>query len=388
MFIRIVKIISSLGLIIVLAILVSEREIMFTDSHNRVAKESTTSKISLDSVPLEPPTETIGTMSEKTSTVPIASSSKAISTVAVPVKLPLTKITPVFKNSLYIPMKVGVPDTDLAYRPAISPCTVTMKYKIGTFDLRFGISKEFFIQEVDKAASLWGEKLGKALFEHSPDGTLTINLIYDERQAKTDAGNNLALEIQNSKDAASALKKIADIEKEIYLGDGAQLTKDNDAFKVRYDIYMAKVAMYNSNSGAPQAEYELMTKELEALKQESKLLSSRREQLLAYMETINAKVTHYNELIVYINGLIVRSNELGAKEFTEGKFTPRYNTIDIYQYNDLVKLRRVVAHELGHVIGVHHNENVQSIMYSMNSATTTYLSDDDTQALYKICPQN
>lgn len=108
--------------------------------------------------------------------------------------------------------------------------------------------------------------------------------------------------------------------------------------------------------------------------------------LLSLMESINAKIRRYNEFVAYINTLIKQSNSLGAKKFTEGRFDPNNNTIDIFQYNDTNKLLRVMAHELGHVLGINHNKNVASIMYSMNSATTTELSREDREALQEVCP--
>ena len=105
------------------------------------------------------------------------------------------------------------------------------------------------------------------------------------------------------------------------------------------------------------------------------------------MEKINAKVTHYNELVAYTNSLINQSNTLGTKKFTEGRFNPTTNTIDIYQYADPIKLRRVITHELGHVIGINHTSNMSSIMYSVNSGTTTTLSAEDIYAFRNVCPK-
>ena len=106
------------------------------------------------------------------------------------------------------------------------------------------------------------------------------------------------------------------------------------------------------------------------------------------MESINAKVLKYNELTVYINSLIKKSNALGSNKFTEGRFSPNSNTIDIYQYNNDTKLLRVLTHELGHVLGINHNKNIYSIMYTSNSATTTSLSKEDLQALTLVCPSH
>lgn len=299
-----------------------------------------------------------------------------------PVAVPKTATT-----ATYVSMQEGQSDTDESYHPQVSPCKVTMGYKIGRFDANFGISKAKFIQEIDAAASLWGDQLGKKLFVYDENGPLTINLIYDERQASTENINNLALEIQNSKDAAEVLKNAYEQEKMIYEGDGEQLTKDSEAFNARYKLYADKVTLYNSQGGAPAEVYNEMTKELATLKQMSQDLTARKETLILFMNSINAKVQKYNEFVSYINSLIEKSNALGAKKFTEGRFSPSSNTIDIYQYNDLIKLRRVVAHELGHVLGINHTKSMYSIMYAVNSATSTELGDDDIQALMDVCPK-
>jgi predicted Zn-dependent protease len=288
-------------------------------------------------------------------------------------------------GTTYEQLNKGTSDTDESYRPKVSPCTQAMGYTIKTFDTRFGISKESFIETIEKSSAIWEGAVSKRLFYYDEKGPLTINLIYDERQEQTDIINNLAIEIENSKESANAIKAVHEAEKRTYQEDGQRLTTDTDMYEVRYKAYAAKVEMYNAQGGAPQDEYNAMAIELEQLKQEAKNLEARRDQLLKTMDLINAKVARYNELVIYINTLIKKSNSLGAAKFTEGRFVPRTNTVDIYQYNDKNKLLRVVTHELGHVLGINHNDNRYSIMYSFNSATTTTLSDDDKESLAKIC---
>jgi hypothetical protein len=287
----------------------------------------------------------------------------------------------------YEELNQGISDTDESYRPKVSPCVRPMGYSIKTFDTRFGISKEEFIKNIEQASSIWENSVSKDLFYYNENGPLTINLIYDERQAQTEVINNLAFEIENSKDTATHIKTIHEEEKRAYNEAGQQLTNDTEVYETRYKIYADKVAMYNAQGGAPQQEYDAMALELEQLKQEAKNLEVRRDELLKTMDLINAKVARYNELVIYINTLIKKSNSLGAAKFTEGRFVPRTNTVDIFQYNDSNKLLRVVTHELGHVLGINHNDNHYSIMYSFNSATTTTLSDEDEAELALLCNQ-
>lgn len=326
--------------------------------------------------------ETSKDISTSPQSIGIATTSKKVPVLAVP---SVTKSNATSNTNPYITMVKGSSDSEEFYKPTVSPCVTSMGYKIGTFDNHFGISKNLFIQEIDNASSLWGDAINKNLFYYNENGSLTINLIYDERQARTEDLGYLALDIDNAKKSAENLRQTYEQEKIEYKKAGEILNKDTDDFQIQYKAYGDKVTKYNSEGGAPRDVYESMQQELAALKQEVSVLEARRTALLTEMDSINRKIEKYNEFITYINSLVAKGNALGGVKFTEGKFSPRNNTIDIYEYSDNTKLRRVLTHELGHALGIDHNDNVYSIMYSVNSATTTALSKEDVRDLVKIC---
>ncbi len=300
---------------------------------------------------------------------------------------PVPKVTD-NKVGVYEVLETTHSDTDDSYQPVVSPCTRPMSYNIGTFDSRFNMSKETFIEIIKSAAGVWEEKSGVPLFVYNPHGTLTINLIYDERQATTVDLGYLALEIENSKQSAESIRKGYEGEKVSYESDSEAFNADAKMFEERYKTYNDKVKAYNDKGGATQLEYDIMMKELGQLKTDSSQLEERRGELLKRMESINANVKRYNELVAYINTMIKKSNSLGKRTFTEGKFTPAINTIDIYQYADTTKLKRVLIHELGHVMGIGHVKNAASVMYSFNSGTSTSLSREDMEAFLSVCSHN
>lgn len=394
MVIKLFKIFTCLALVVALIVIIETRDFVIPNKETLATKQSQTNQISTgsDTFPLE--TESVQNLPpllQQSDGTPKVSSSTSRDTSLVASKASQIANTPntapIQQVTQYITMEDGHTDYDESYRP-VSPCKVTMGYRIGTFSTRFGISKSDFITNIEDAAALWGNAVNKTLFKYDENGPLTINLIYDERQARTEEINNLALEIANSKDSADSIKATFEEEKAIYQNDAEQLTQDRESFKSRYDAYTAKVTMYNAQGGAPQNEYDKMTQELSYLKEEAEKLEARRLALIAYSETINKKVEKYNELAAYINTLITRSNALGGKKFTEGRFSPSNNTIDIFQYSDPIKLQRVITHELGHALGLGHNNNANSIMYSINRSTSTGLSKEDLNALYTICGTN
>ncbi len=373
MVIKIFKVVTLSAVLWALFFVVSNRDTNIRPSFLQIQKketETTTNEVQTSVIQKESNTSLIPETDFKSSA---PEPTLALSTKEIPIK------------NILLTQEEGTSDTDENYRPLISPCKVPMGYKIGNFDSRFGIPLLKFKEEIDIASNTWGDNVNKTLFVYNENGPLTINLIYDERQARTDTINDLALEIENSKNSAERIKETYEQEKIIFTGNGEQLAKEAEDFKARYLLYTTKVEVYNTRGGASPSEYESMTRELEALKIISKELEGRKSELLVYMEKINEKVKQYNDLISYTNTLIKKSNELGAKKFTEGKFNAMTNTIDIYQYTNLAKLRRVIAHELGHVIGINHNFNIYSIMYSINSATTTKLSREDLTSLREVC---
>ena len=291
------------------------------------------------------------------------------------------------KEGVYETLDARHSDTeDESYRPVISPCITPMGYKVGKFDPQFNLSREKFFQITRDAIAVWEDAAGTSLFTNDPtSGTLTLNLIYDERQATTVSLGYLALEIENTKQAAENTRIAYEQEKISYINDSEVFNKEAMEFQQKYSNYNEKVKTYNDKGGATKEEYDAMMLELDALKKDAAQFETRRTELNKRMEAINAKVKRYNEFVDYVNGLIRKSNSIGSRTFTEGKFVPSSNTIDIYQYSDEVKLKRVLIHEFGHALGIGHVKNAQSVMYSFNSGTSTDLSPEDKEALRKAC---
>src|SRR3989344_3020351 len=62
------------------------------------------------------------------------------------------------------------------------PCKQPIAYSLGSFDERFGISKDRFLEAIKKAEAIWEAPTGKDLFAYKTDGRLKMNLVFDYRQ--------------------------------------------------------------------------------------------------------------------------------------------------------------------------------------------------------------
>src|SRR3989338_2165138 len=79
------------------------------------------------------------------------------------------------------------------------PCRQPITYSIGTFDKRFGISKDYFLKAIDQAAKIWGAAIDKTLFTYANKGFLKLNLVYDDRKAATVKLKQLGIEIKDDR---------------------------------------------------------------------------------------------------------------------------------------------------------------------------------------------
>lgn len=72
------------------------------------------------------------------------------------------------------------PDNNIAAQALCEKPTIS--YTIGSFDGRFGISREDFIKYAEEAEQIWEGPMGDQLLVYSTDGDLKMNLVYDWRQ--------------------------------------------------------------------------------------------------------------------------------------------------------------------------------------------------------------
>lgn len=244
-----------------------------------------------------------------------------------------------------------------------SICNTPLYYRIDTVDPRFNLSEDEFKQAITKAEDIWEVASGRNLFNYKPQGELSINLIFDERQSLSNEIIQLEKQLQSGK---------SNLDTEI-----TKYEQQAADFNKRLETLNTQIRFWNNIGGAPHDTYDRLTKEQEMLKQEAKNLNAKAQELNLSTQNYNLDVNELNQTIGTFNTQLHERPE-------EGIYIGEENRIEIYFYINENEFFRTLAHELGHARGLQHIPNPKALMYQ-NTTQAVVATEEDLEALENIC---
>lgn len=244
-----------------------------------------------------------------------------------------------------------------------SLCDQPITYRLGSIDSRFNLTNDEFQKDIEEADAIWNKNYPKPLFAYDPKALLSFNMVYDERQYLVKQVDQLGNNLTQEKNT---------IQPQIQ-----QYDQQMADFNAKINNLNAQIEEWNKKGGAPPNVYK------DLINQEQQLFSEM-EKLKNTAQALNRSTQEYNQQVAKLNQAVKSLNQTLEVKPEEGLYDGNQQRIDIYFNVNQDELVHTLAHEMGHALGLDHNNNTDSIMYPKASKTLE-VTNEDLQSLTLLC---
>lgn len=283
------------------------------------------------------------------------------------------------------------------------PCAVPLEWRIADVDPRFELDEAAAETAVRDAADLWERATGRELFPHDPGGGFPVRFEFDDRQALLQVRRRLEEELQAEGESLEARREDLAALGERFQAARAEHQERLAAYEGRLEALNGEIRRWNERGGAPDSVRSRLRARVAGLEEERRRLERHRRELEEVQEWIAAATGNVNEEIRRRNrraGAFQRASPVTAMEAgrygetvttQDGEVVSVRREIRVFRFDGREDLVTLLAHELGHALGLGHSGVPGSVMHEVtpgrpDSPGTLDLHPRDVEMLRERCP--
>jgi len=293
--------------------------------------------------------------------------------------------------------------TTILPEEGVRRCEAPVRWSLAEVDPRFGLAVADARSAVEEAASLWEAAAGRRLFQADSAAGLPIRFVYDARQARANERVRLERAFRDLDRTLEYRRVSLRQDRDRHNEDGARYEARARSFEVALAEHNQRVREWNGAGASPGAVAEELREAEEALERTQAELAAQLQELRAWEQRIRAEAEDLASALEERNREADRIErdfplarvESGAyREVVRQDATGRVAVgpeIRVHLFVTRQELIGVLAHELGHALGLQHETGAEALMNAEHeresrTRTAVRITPADLAQLRARCP--